>query len=72
MRKGEHDVEVAGRKNLVLSFLKPSFPGHVLVRRRRRTMAIAAGVIGNAHHAVAVAPVDMAPHTSGAAVLKVR
>lgn len=65
MRKGEHDVEVAGRKNFVLSFLKPSFPGHVLAFW---AMAVSAGMIGDTHHAAPVAPVDMATHTSSAAV----
>ncbi len=65
MRHGKDDVEVAGRQNLVFSFRKPAFTRHMLAFG---AMAIAAGMINNAHHAAMVAPIDMTAQISGAAV----
>ena len=65
MRQGKDDVEVTGRKNLVLSFLKPSFPGHVLAFG---AMPVSARVIGDAQRAAVAAAIDVTAKASGAAV----
>ena len=65
-RQGEHDVEVGNRQQLGFALGQPFLGGNSLALR---TVAIAAGVVGDAHVRTILASLDMAAESRGTAAL---
>ncbi len=63
-RQGEHDVELRDRQQIVAAILQP---GGALVSLALRTVAVAAGVVRDAHFATGIAGIDVAAELGGAA-----